>query len=405
MLSLAWSNLTHHKLRAGLSALAVGMGLALFLVSKGLAHGSISEVADRMESVQAELLILPGQENMIFSGGAIFPEAYRDELAGVRDDSGPLAAEVIPAFWGQIRMGGQQQRLFGVDPNQMDLFLGPRKVRVGKAFDQAHQFAARIAQLRVETGRRNVSNEAGPHLDEGLELIIDERLAKVGSDGQPYRVGDTVQLMGRELRIVGIVETGVAGRVFAPLQTLQHMFNSGQPWATMFFVKLRDGADISAAANRFADVLGDSVRVQPTRDYEDRLQQELSKVYMYINVTNTLALVVCFMFILLTMYTFVLERTREIGILKSLGVSRRGLMLLSITEALLISGAGVAIAITLAFVAQAIIAAKAPLLTTELPPDLLASAVAIGLLGGIGSALYPGWQAARLQPVEALNYE
>ncbi len=101
----------------------------------------------------------------------------------------------------------------------------------------------------------------------------------------------------------------------------------------------------------------------------------------------------------------VVEHTREIGILKSLGVTRLGLLRLSVLEALLISGGGVAIGIALAFAAQALIAWLKPLLTVDLAASSLVLALLIGIVGGTASALYPGYRAARLDPALALSTE
>jgi putative ABC transport system permease protein len=406
MLRLAWANLTHHKLRTALCALAVGIGLAMFLVSRGLARGSIGEVADRMQSVQAELLVLPAQENLVFSGGAAFKSGWGERFAAVADEHGPLASAIIPVYWAQVRMGGQQQRLFGVDPEQMPLFLGPRKMLDGQPFDKARALAQRIHARRAASTQPNVDDAFtdGEHAA-AYELVIDDRLRAVGDGGRPYALGDTVQSMGRKFRIVGVVESGVAGRVFAPIEALRHIDIAGEPHSTVFFIKLRPGVEPHAAQAAFTTAAGNAGQVQLTSEYGSRLERELGRVYMYVNATNALALIVCFLFILLTMYTFVLERTREIGILKALGVSRRGLLWLSIAEALMISGTGTVIGIALAFVAKAIIAVRLPLLTVDLQPTYLAGAALIGLVGGVGSALYPGWRAARLDPAVALGYE
>lgn len=85
MLALAWANLTHHKLRTLLSALAVGIGIMLLLVSSGLAGGSIAEVSQRMQSVDAELVILPDQDNIIFTNGAPFRRIHEEYLARQRN--------------------------------------------------------------------------------------------------------------------------------------------------------------------------------------------------------------------------------------------------------------------------------------------------------------------------------
>ena len=412
MLALAWANLMHRKLRTALSALAVGLGIALLLVSKGLANGSIAEVGQRMQSVNAELVILPAQDNIIFTNGAPFPGIFERHIARQTDAHGPLAATVIPVFFGQVRMGGQQQRLFGVDPGQMELFLGPRRVIDGQIFDRAFAFAE-WANRRLEPAPELI--DAVPlsdnQLADGLELVIDDRLRRAGQmdaelgERRPYRLGDQIRLMGKPFRIVGIVEAGVAGRVFAPIQTLREMLNGGEPWSSMFFVKLRDGVDPAVAADLFQQALGDEARVELKSDYGRLLHQSFAQVSMYMTASSGLALVVCFLFILLTMYTMVIERTREIGILKSLGVTRFGLIRLSIAEALVVSVTGVVIGIGLAYLAKWGIGVAKPLLTVDLHVGLLAAAVLLGVVGGVLSALYPGYRAARLEPAAALSYE
>jgi putative ABC transport system permease protein len=412
MLALAWANLMHNKVRTALSALAVGLGIMLMLISNGLAGGSIAEVAERMQSVDAELVILPAQDNIIFTNGAPFPQLYGKYLERQSDSHGPLATAVIPVFFGQIHMGGQQQRLFGVDPAQMPLFLGSRGVLEGHVFERAHEFARRIDDPATAFPPEDADEQTwSTFLADGLELVIDDRLRRVGrldpQTGQrvPYELGDEIKVMGRQFRIVGVVEAGVAGRVFAPLQTLREIALAGETKSSMFFVKLRADVDPVGAADQFAAALGSAARVELKSEYGTLLRDSFAQVNMYMSASSGLALVVCFLFILLTMYTIVLERTREIGVLKSLGVTRFGLLRLSIIEALLISLTGVAIGIGIAFAAKWGLTIARPLLTVELPADLLILAVSIGVVGGVLSALYPGYRAARLDPAVALSYE
>ncbi len=413
MLALAWANLLHHKLRSALSALAVGIGIALLLVSKGLASGSINEVGQRMQSVEAELVVLPAQENIIFTNGAPFSGSFERFLLRQADARGPLAATVVPVFFAQVRMGGQQQRLFGVAPEHMPLFLGHRQVRAGRVFDRAIDFSRR--RSLPAPGADNEPVEVTPLSDEeladGLELIIDERLQRVGEvdagsgTRRAYQLGDEVRIMGRAFRLVGVVEAGVAGRVFAPLATLREMLNGGEPWSSMFFLKLRPDVDPVAAADAFQQALGAQARVELKSEYGRLLHESFAQVNLYMSASSGLALVVCFLFILLTMYTMVVERTREIGVLKALGVTRLGLVRLSVTEALLVSATGVTLGIALAFFAKWAITACKPLLTVELSGTLVIAALLLGVVGGALSALYPGYRAARLEPAVALSYE
>lgn len=412
MLALAWANLMHGKTRTIISVLAVGLGIMLMLISKGLANGSIAEVAERMQSVDAELVILPAQDNIIFTSSAPFPHSLQCFIEKQADDVGPLASDVIPVFFGQLHMGGQQQRLFGVDPKQMDLFLGNRKVLEGKLFDRAGVFARQLedpdAEFPPADSPESVYNA---FLEPGLELVIDERLQRVGRlderTGQrvPYVLGDQIRVMGRPFRIVGVVETGVAGRVFAPLQVLREVALAGERKASMFFVKLRHGIDPVHAADRLSAALGTAARVELKNDYGALLHESFAQVDMYMNASSGLALVVCFLFILLTMYTIVIQRTREIGILKALGVTRLDLLRMSIHEALMISIAGVGVGIALSYLARWALLTAKPLLTVALTPQLLMLAACIGVVGGVLSALYPGYRAARLDPATALSYE
>ena len=400
MIALAWANLTHHKLRSLLSALAVGIGIMLMLVSKGLASGSLAEVDQRMQTVDAELVVLPAQDNIIFTNGAPFRGIHERFLARQTDEQGPLAAAVIPVFFGQVKMGGQQQRLFGVDPAQMQTFLGQRRVVAGKLFGRAHAFAD-----RVRTGQTPPGDSATPaysgYLADGLELVIDERLQRVGG----YQLGDTVQIMGQVFRIVGVVEAGVAGRVFAPLPTLREIVVAGEQNASMYFIKLRSGLDANRAADRFQAGLGADARVDLKSDYGKLLRESFASVNLYMTASSSVALAACFLFILLTMYTLVIERTREIGVLKSLGVTRLGLVRLSVVEALFISVGGVAIGVVLAFAGRGVLAIWRPLLTVDLTTPQLLTALSIGVVGGALSALYPGYRAAKLDPAVALTNE
>jgi putative ABC transport system permease protein len=400
MFVLAWANLTHHKLRTLLSALAVGIGVMLLLVSRGLASGSIAEVNQRMQSVDAELVVLPAQDNIIFTNGAPFRASHERRLRRLSDERGPVAAAVIPVFFGQVQMGGQQQRLFGVDPAQMEMFLGPRRVLAGQLFNRAHGFAERVNGGALPPA--SIGDPAyAEYLADGLELVIDERLQRVGG----YRLGDELQIMGQVFRIVGVVEAGVAGRVFAPLQTLREIVVAGEPSASMYFVKLRPGLDARLAADLFQRQFGTDVRVELKAEYGHLLRESFASVNLYMTASSGVALVACFLFILLTVYTLVIEHTREIGILKSLGVTRLGLLRLSVLEALLISGGGVAVGIALAFGARVLIAWLKPLLTVDLTAGHLVTAVLIGIVGGAVSALYPGYRAARLDPAVALSNE
>ena len=401
LLTLPIANLLHHKLRTALCAAAVGIGIAMMVVQLSLSHGTLNEVAQRMQSVDAELIVLPRHANVIFQGGGIFPDTYVDRIASAKLDGRPAVARAIPVFLDTVRLGGQQQRLFAVDPDDLPEFLIGRRMCEGTMFTGGAAFKKRLDELRNGQRRYDPDAVTDDELNRACELIIDSRLARVG----PYRVGDETDVFGRRFRIVGIVEAGVAGRVFAPIQTIRHILNGGVPWSSMFFVKLTPA--VRADADRLADMLAEDLnaKVELKTQYGSLLRDSFSQIYTYINIASGVALAVCFLFIMLTMYTLILERTREIGILRSLGASRRFVMAGVLCESVLVCAAGTGFGILLAYIVRAVLRATMPLSTVDIQPRWLLLAVLVGLVGGTGSALYPGYRAARLDPATALSFE
>ncbi len=399
---MAWlplANVMHRKARSGLSVLAVGIGIAMLIVMLALTHGTLNEVARRMESVDADLLVLPRQDNVIFTAGAPFSDKYIRLIADSEVDGQDCVRSVIPVMFDQIRMGGQQQRLFGVDPEQLAIFLGNRRLAAGRVFDADLGFKRLLAERAGHQQRYDPSTITEEEVQAACELVIDTRLARVGQ----YVLGDTVMALGGEFRIVGVVEAGVAGRVFTSIQVLRHLKNAGVPWSSMFFVKLRDPSEAEAAADVIA--ARTKARVELKSDYGRVLFQSFEQIYLYINIASGVALVVCFLIILLTMYTMVVERTREIGILRALGASRLMILGGALGESLLICISGTVLGIILAYSAKLGIEWSKPLLTVAIEPRWVLLALAIGIVGGTLSALYPGWRAARLDPGLALTLD
>jgi len=396
---LPLANLMHHKLRTVLCAAAVGIGIGMMVVQLSLSHGTLNEVASRMESGDAELIVLPRHANVIFQGGAIFPDTYVDLIHSAELAGRPVVDRAVPVFLDTIRLGGQQQRLFGIDPDDMPGFLGSRRLEAGEVFPGGRAFKERLETLRGGQRRYDPELVRPEDLHAGCELMIDTRLARVGG----YQVGDETDVFGHRFRIVGIVEAGVAGRVFAPIQTIRHILNGGVPWSSMFFVKLRDPRQAESVADLLSGRLNATVELKT--QYGSLLRESFAQMYTYINLASGVALAVCFLFIMLTMYTLILERTREIGVLRSLGATRRYVLRTVLCESMLICALGTAFGIALAYGVRAVVTLVMPLSTVDIQARFLVLAVAVGLVGGAISALYPGYRAARLDPATALSYE
>jgi putative ABC transport system permease protein len=202
--------------------------------------------------------------------------------------------------------------------------------------------------------------------------------------------------------VVGIVPEGGLSRVYLPRRSAQLLFGSGSiTRSTVIFVKLDPSADVNRSAMRLRSLRQEAL---PVRQYRDMLQGKWGMMYKYVDMVNAIALANAFMFIMVTLYIMVLQRTREIAILKSFGASRGYVLRLVLAESLVLTAAGTAMGMGLSFVAAWAIG-KFTLYTVTITAAWLGIAVAAAFVGAVVSGLYPAWRATRVDMVQALTLE
>jgi putative ABC transport system permease protein len=124
-----------------------------------------------------------------------------------------------------------------------------------------------------------------------------------------------------------------------------------------------------------------------------------------LGVITGIAVIIGFLVIFQSMYTAVLERTREIGVLKSMGASKFTIVGVVLRESAALSAAGVILGIAGTYGARALIAHLFPTMNFEITVSWLSRSALIAFVGSICGALYPAWMAARKDPIDALAYE
>lgn len=397
MIRLALANILHRKLRSLLAALAVAIGIAMMITMMSLTQGMVRENSERFQRVPAEVFVFPRQENAIVTTGVFFSPKYVPLIESAAFEGRRLVEHVIPVVVHRAHMGGQTQTVYALHRRDLQRLVGAGGLVEGRLFSDA--FARQVGGLRDAEGNYDPSAVSGEQLSAGCELVIDSLLARVGR----YHLGDEVRLLGERFRIVGIVKAGVLGRVFAPIETVRHIQQGGNRWSSLFFVKLTDAQLVEPAIVALSELT--RARVQAISAYGELLRETFDQVYWFMRITSGVALVVCFLFILLTVYTMVLERTREIGILRSLGASRRLVLSAAVSEAMVISLIGTGAGIGLAFLAKLSIEGWRPLVTVTIEWYWLGLAGVVGVIGGALSAIYPGYRAAKLDPAMALSFE
>jgi len=147
--------------------------------------------------------------------------------------------------------------------------------------------------------------------------------------------------------------------------------------------------------------------VRPMKEYLSMMTPENTPgLSSFIKVVIGISVIIGFMVIFQAMYTAVLERTREIGILKSMGASKSYIINVILRETALLAVSGIAVGIIFSALARTLVLQRFfPLLRIEIDMNWMAKATAIAMIGALAGAIYPAFKAAHKDPIEALAYE
>ena len=220
------------------------------------------------------------------------------------------------------------------------------------------------------------------------------------------KVGDSIDILNHSFRICGIVPHGKGGRKFLPLATMQDLI-SAEGRASVFYVKLDDPANADQVIKAIQEKPGmEKYSVRSMQEYLSMMTPDnLPGFQIAIQIVIGVAIVVGFLVIFQSMYTAVMERTREIGILKSLGASKLYIVNVVLRETMLLAVVGIIAGIAISLVTRRVIMFERPVLRLFWSNTWVLRATAIALVGALAGALYPALKAAQRDPIEALAYE
>jgi len=366
MNNLVASNLTHHPGRTLASVIGVAVGVILVVLTVGLVRGLLRDKGRRDANVGVEIWLRKGGQGISLSAADM--TISESDVEAVSAVQGVAAATPV----GQnLEMGASG----GLGLRQID----------GIDF----QSFSVASNLRIVDGR--------PLPQSGDVALIDFRKAAEG-----VRVGDKVRALGRDLTVVGVFEPEAGARIKIPLTTMQEALGA-QGKCSMIFVKCQNAAEQDAVAARILEKFpGYSIIM--TRNLPQMFATGIAALNVFLNLVKGLATVISLLIILLTMYTTVAERTRQIGVLKSLGASKFWIAWVFEKEALLISLLGVVAGLAISMLARYVLV-KGLGLNIDLEAGSILYASVAGLGAGLLGALYPALRAASQDPVEALSYE
>jgi len=363
--NLVVSNIRQRPIRTLVSVAGVALGVCLVMLFTGLARGMSNDMARRASNVRAEIIFTrPGSMQLTASSANLstkYVESLK-QIAGV-EEALPVIRYI---FQGNSGVGFEQ-----IEGVEWEPF-------------------ARVNDIHIDAGKPPQAAD---------EIVIDATKAR----NNKFSIGDTMKLFGdKQYRIVGIYSPESGARVKTTLAAMQEALESPGK-CTYIMVKVRNPAEQVEVAKRIDAALPGN-KIQFTRDLFTSLEKSIPFLGLFLRILVGLAAVVSAVVVMLAMYTTITERTREIGILKALGASRRYIVFIIESEALLISVIGLLAGFVLSFAIGYVIQQVYGLFF-EFSWSWGLTAAAIGLLGGAFGALYPAWRASNLDAVSALAYE
>ena len=358
-------NLLHRPMRTFIGVMAIAVEVALVVLIVGLTSGLLTETAKRIEGIGADIMVQPPAASVFLGfSGSPMPIKIAAMLKKQK-----YVQSVAPALL-QFNSTGGVDVVYGIDRDSF------RAVSGGFVFIQGHDME-------------------GPD-----DLLVDDWAAKA----KKIKVGDTYNLLNHDWHVAAIIEHGKGARLFVPLATLQDLVGAHDK-ASIFLLRCTRPEHTEDVMQELRHVLP-GYTIRPLKDFLSLMTAtNIPGLQSFIHAMIGLAVAIGLLVIFLTMYTTVIERTRDIGVLKSLGADRSFIIRALLSESTALCILGIAAGVGLAYLVRAAFLAGFPTLSILITPAWILRASGIALVGAILGASYPAWMASRKDPVEALSYD
>lgn len=358
-------NVLHRPVRSMVSIFAVAVEVTLVLIIVGLTSGLLHETARRIEGIGADIMLQPPSASVFLAfSGAPMPIRIREKLQEMK-----YVQAVAPVLL-QFSSSGGVDVIYGIEPESF------RAVSGGFVFHEGRDMA-------------------GPD-----DMLVDDWAAKA----KHVKVGETFRLLDHDFHVAGLIEHGKGARLFVPIQTLQEL-SGARDKASVFFIKCTRPEHTQAVSEQIRQLFP-RYEIRPLKDFLSLMtSSNLPGLNTFVQSMIALAVAIGFLVIFLSMYTTVVERTRQLGVLKSLGASKGYIVRALLSETALICGIGIAVGIGMSYAVRAVFLNAFPTLAILITFGWILRAAAIAVIGGLLGAAYPAWLASRKDPIEALAYD
>ncbi len=360
---LVVANLTQRPIRTALSILLIAVPVTLMLTLVGLTHGFVSDSAHRARGIGADIIVRSPDSAIMGLSLSNMSEKLVDRLGKIPHVTLVTGvASHLVSGWTTVS---------GIDVPSFDRMSG------GFVFREGHQMQ-------------------GPD-----DILVDTYFAQQSH----VRAGNKLKLLNRDWNVAGVVEPGKLAHIFLPLKVVQDLDGTSGKVAQIY-LKLDSPANTGTAVESLKELLPGYHIYAMDELISLTSADNVPFLKPLLNVIIGVAVLIGAAVASLSMYMAIQQRTREIGILKSLGASKWLILKIILFEAAFLGFGGSIVGVGFSFASRWLLAKFVPAsLPQAIVPEWWPIAGAIAMAAALLGALYPGALAARQDPIEALAYE
>lgn len=396
-INMAIKGMRTRKLRAFLTLVGITISIATIFVLVSVSLGLEKTIQDEFAKLGGDKFFVQPRGQFGPPGSATGAQLSLDDIKeiekvfGVKEVTFFIATPSKLSFKERLRF----INVYGIEPDKQDIAFGSYDLDEGRLFKESDTYKA----------------------------ILGSQYKYNDYAGQPIFPGDKIFLNDIEFKVIAIFE--VTGSppddqiVYIPEKTLREVYDIPER-VDYIIIQVQDGTDIEKVAEdterklmKFRDVN------EKTKDFTILTPEELLATFgTVLNIVTfflfgiaAISLLVGGINIANTMFTSVLERTKDIGVMKAIGAQNKDILTIFLIEAGILGLIGGSLGIIFGFAFSKILEYVAvnyfatTLLRTLSPLWLVFGSLAFAFLAGAVSGIYPAWKATKIKPVEALRYE
>lgn len=399
LFSLSFEALKERRLRASLTVLMVIMGASLIVALNGTGNGFSAFVNDQFSLLGANILILSPRGENIEMDFLLADEISK--FSGVES-----VIPYIQQIASIVSQGEEQTSIaVGVEQSKLPLLFPTLSFEVGTFVSESDSIGIILGSEVVRSSDQDrIFATLGQTVKIFHQIYEEQRIVPVQ---RSFVVRGILNYIGS-----GVVP--VDQMVFVCTSAANSLFDRGGNFDGIYVVT--ENPDFNEEVRlRIEEIYGTDMIIISPQTIADTIQQISASVYLFINVVAMVSLLVASVGIVTTIQTSMMERIREIGLLKAIGFNRRLILSLFLCEAMIIGILGGSLGVILGVgLAQGLSVFLGTSLSFENfslqlvpvidPQNLLFTGILCVALSMI-SGFYPSWRASQLNPVVALRHE